>query len=295
VLTFADRALGCILGGAIGDAWGGPFEGMPGPQHFEIPARGKLSDDTGLTLATCESIIEMGHVDPENVAEHFVRWYSTGRIHGLGSSTKKAMRDLELGAHWGISGARGEFAAGNGAAMRIAPLAFVLDPHNPEHRKVIRDVCRITHNKDEAYSGALAVILAIRAVLTEKWSADRSFLSAAFEALPDSNVRDRIFQLMPLRETPFDIARRFGASGFVADSVPLALYCAQSIASDPLPDVLGRAIEAGGDTDTIGSITGQIAGTVTVAPAEFVAPIENKHDLLRIAREFARFVSTTAV
>lgn len=123
-----NQVLGCLLGGALGDAWGGPYEGAAGPVAFEIPSRPALSDDTQLTLATCQSIIELGCVNPENLASHFLRWFRAGRLRGMGSSTLKAMRDLAAGTHWALAGARGEYAAGNGAAMRIAPLAFLLNP-----------------------------------------------------------------------------------------------------------------------------------------------------------------------
>ena len=52
--------MSCILGGALGDAWGGPWEGSPTRVAFQIPERSSVSDDTELTLATCESIIENG-------------------------------------------------------------------------------------------------------------------------------------------------------------------------------------------------------------------------------------------
>jgi hypothetical protein len=65
-----DQILGCLLGGALGDAWGGPWEGRVGPSHFKVPSQSKASDDTQLTLATCESIIERGCVDPESLASH---------------------------------------------------------------------------------------------------------------------------------------------------------------------------------------------------------------------------------
>ena len=144
--------LGCLIGGAIGDVVGG------------VPERGDLSvsDDTQLTLATCEAIADLGRVEPGEVAAAFVRWFRARAITGVGSSTLKALRDLEAGAHWALSGARGERAAGNGAAMRIAPLAFLLDPADPGQRVIVRDVCRITHPSDEAYLGALAVMIALR-------------------------------------------------------------------------------------------------------------------------------------
>ena len=178
------RLVGCLLGGAMGDTWGGPWEGKPGPISFHVPERPVLSDDTEFTLATCEAIIESGSVEPATLAAHFVRWFRAGRIHGMGSSTLKAVRDLVAGTHWALAGARGEYAAGSGAAMRIAPLAFLLDPVNPDHRVVIRDVSRITHHSEEAYVGSLAVLLAIHSILVGAWSPQGTFLALTLDNLP---------------------------------------------------------------------------------------------------------------
>ena len=289
-----DQVTGCLLGGALGDAWGRPWEGSAGLIHFEVPTRSSVSDDTQLTLATCESIIENGRVDPECLASHFLTWFLKGRIFGIGASTLKSMRDLAAGTHWALAGSRGEYAAGNGAAMRIAPLAFLLDPSDLQHRTIIRDVCRITHHNDEAYVGALAVVLAIQSVLEGKWSHQNSFLRGVLDSLPDSAVRDRIEMLIPLQISPSELACRFGASGYVVDTVPLALYCAQFIAEAPLPAVLARTISAGGDTDTIASITGQISGTVVCAAgvsSDLFSSVQDSQDVFRIVQQFADFVS----
>jgi ADP-ribosylglycohydrolase len=292
--TLKDRVCGCLLAGALGDAWGGSYEGAHGPLQFGIPEHSHLSDDTQLTLATCESIFDLSRVAPANIAAHFLRWFSTGRLSGLGSSTLKALRDLRAGTHWALAGAQGEYSAGNGAAMRIAPLAFLLDPHLPGDRSLIRDVCRITHHNDEAYIGALAVILAIQAVLSGTWSGDHTFLDSVVNKLPDSSVRDRAEQLLPLHISPIDVAGQFGASGYVVDTVPLALYCAQNIANHSIESVLTSAIACGGDTDTIASITGQIAGTVAGASAiraDHMEHIEGRQQIADITEKFAEFVS----
>lgn len=282
--------VGCLLGGALGDVWGRPWEGVAGPLQFQIPVRPVVSDDTSFTLATCESIMESCGVEPGNVASRLLRWFQAGRVRGVGSSTLKAMRDLAAGANWALAGARGEFAAGNGAAMRIAPLAFVLDPTNSEDHLTILDVCRITHHNDEAYIGALAVVLAIRSVLTRAWHHNESFLAGAADHLPDSAVRDRIQELLPLRLPSSKVGRRFGATGHVIDTVPLALHCAQSIACKTLEVVLARAISIGGVTDTIASIAGQVAGAVVGSkgvPHELVSAVEGSDEVIPVADEFA--------
>lgn len=292
--TSGNKVLGCLLGGALGDAWGGLSEGRPGPIDFRLPARSWVSDDTQFTLATCESIIEHRDIHVEHLASHFAETFRAGRFTGMGASTLKSMRDLSAGVHWALAGNRGEFAAGNCAAMRVAPLAFFLAPDNPADRSVLRDVCRITHHNDEAYVGALAVVSAIWSVLDGAWSRDNTFLRGVADSLPDSAVRDRIRQLVPLKLSPPEIAAQFGASGWVVDTVPLALYCAQYVAEQPFTDVIIRAIEAGGDTDTIASITGQIAGTVAETAydcSNLFATIDGGNEIIRTAERFAEFVS----
>lgn len=294
----SDRARGCILAGAIGDAMGGPFEGQLGPLEFRESDCWSISDDSQLTLATCESIIQAGEVSPEHIAGRFLQWYRARRITGMGSSTLKALRDLDAGAHWALAGARGEMSAGNGAAMRIAPLAFYLDPAVAEDRQVIRDVCRITHHNEEAYAGALAIVAAIRS-LAFRDSSPETLLKIVIENLPDSRVRDRVMELTRLPDVlpVTEVAARFGSSGYVVESVPLALYAARAIVRSPLCSVLRAIIEAGGDTDTIASIAGQIAGTwigASQISREVIEQLPKTSDIERIADEFARTMETAA-
>src|SRR6185436_13089038 len=146
----------------------------------------------------------------------------------------KALRDLEAGSHWALSGARGERAAGNGAAMRIAPLALVLDPDQPAQRQTLRDVCRITHHNDEAWAGALAVTCAVRFAIRPGYDF-AALLTDVADRLPDSRVRDRLRALSALDGsiTPRQAGERWGRSGFVAESVPLALLAAREIGHLP--------------------------------------------------------------
>jgi ADP-ribosylglycohydrolase len=290
-----NRIQGCIVGGAIGDALGGPYEGQPGPVVLEPGAPWYLSDDTQLTLATCEAVSASAAIAPAAIAEHFVRWYRQGRITGVGASTRKALQDLAAGAHWALSGRNGERGAGNGAAMRIAPLAFCLDPRQSEQRTILRDVCRITHHNDEAYVGAVAVVLAIRAIAFEQWQPGELLLRRITEELPDTTVRERLLAISEVKPgTPLvEVGRTFGCSGYVAESVPLAIYAAQQIGPGTLGQLLRDVVQIGGDTDTNAAIAGQIAGAwcgLNCLPANLVRELPEIGDVVAIADDFAATV-----
>jgi ADP-ribosylglycohydrolase len=257
-----------------------------------LPPNSSVSDDTQLTLATCESIVETGGVHPQHIAETFAKWFAACRFSGLGSSTLKALRDLSSGVHWALSGNRGEYAAGNGAAMRIAPLAFLLDPFNPHDRTVIRDVCRITHHNDEAYAGALAVVAALRSIMADPSAEQINLLAAAADSLPDSAVRDRIRELQPLSLPPAEVAAQFGTSGWVVHTVPLALYCAQHC-SDFMIFTMARVAQFGGDTDTIASITAQLRGAKVGIPScipGVFSDVIQGHTIVDTVNRFAHFL-----
>lgn len=197
-----------------------------------------------------------GIVDPEAIAARFAAWHVEGRITGTGASTLKALRELAAGGHWALVGRKGEYAAGNGAAMRAAPLAFVLDPMDAEARRQIRDVSRITHHSDEAYAGALAVVVAVRLAVSGCWC-DPGSLEAVARQLPDSVVRDRILEIgerdLGIREA----AEKLGSSGYVAESVPLALLGESMVEELGFEAMVVALVSSGGDTDTVVSIAGQ--------------------------------------
>lgn len=298
-MSLHTHILGCLLGGAIGDMLGGPHEHSSGSSIL-TPSRHRhrfISDDTQLTLATCEAIVEEQLISPAHIAKKFVSYFQRGQLTGLGASTLKALRDLSAGAHWALAGRRGERAAGNGAAMRIAPLAFCLDSERPDSRTRIRDVCRITHHNEEAYVGALAVVVAIRLAILLPQFPGRSLLTLTAASLPDdTGIKERVLALAALdADTPIgEVAQRFGASGYVIESVPLALYAAQHTKQRGLVPVLEQLIAAGGDTDTNAAIAGQIAGAwlgLEAIPQALIQQLPNSEGILATSQAFADWVS----
>ena len=86
-----------------------------------------------------------------------------------------------------------------------------------------------------------------------------------------------------------EVGSQFGSSGYVVDSVPLALYAARSIDRVPFDLLLRNIIEAGGDTDTIASMTGQIAGAWLGAP-QSLGSFSNADEIEKTVNEFAATV-----
>lgn len=292
------RLYGCLIGGAIGDAVGSYYEGQANINSVEFDVMNGITDDTQLTLATCESIIDSKHVSAESIAKKMLEWYNRGKLSGLGSSTLKALRDLQVGAHWALSGRSGEYAAGNGAAMRIAPLAFFVNIATD--KTVVRDVCNITHKNDEAYVGCLAILHAINFVISDRWRSGQSLLDLIIPELPDTSVRDNLLKLqkVPLL-TITEAAQLIGTSGHVVESVPFSIFAAQRIREHQFEDILSEIVLCGGDTDTNASLAGNIMGA-EIGLAGFSAKamtafkkIKECDHILQVGNELAKILNTS--
>ena len=260
-----DSFKGSMLLGAIGDAWGSAYENIEPedektyqlyPQKLSKKTW-RFTDDTILTLATCEAILEDKTLHPKTFIKYALKYYKQQKIVGVGASTLKALEELSFGGHWSQVGRQGEYAAGNGAAMRIAPLAFF----NHISNERIKEICNITHRNDEAYVGALSVVLAIKAILNNIWSEDISLMRIISNQIPDTKLRDRLLELDKNENASIEEIAKYGTDGYVVNSVPFAIFCAQKIKEQSLETVFKDIISCGGDTDTNCSITGQIMGT----------------------------------
>ena len=264
-MTKAERFEGCIIGGAIGDVFGSGNEHQIQDNDTTFYLHGKpevnepswqITDDTQLTLARIEAIIEDEKLKPETLTKIFIKYFKQKRLVGIGACTLKSLRELQLGGHWSQTEKRGEYAAGNGAAMRITPIAFKEGITNSE----IRDFCIITHNNDEAYIGAKCVIISIREILEGNWDGKTNLLELIISQIPDTRVRDRLIEIKEIES--LEKIGQFGNDGYVVNSVPLAIAAANKVRKIGIEEMHQQLIEIGGDTDTNCSIAGQIAGTL---------------------------------
>lgn len=282
-MILEDRFEACILCGAIGDAWGSSYENEIKIDDSEVyylvkksdkKRNWSITDDTQMTLATCE-ILNKNYFDPDHLINKFIQYYRSRKLIGIGASTLKAILDKEAGIHWSQAGRTGEFAAGNGGAMRIAPFAFFPGIA----RQHIFDACKITHRNDEAFAGALAVYLSIKAILNSGWNGRNNLLDLIIPEMPDTSVKDRLIQINERGpNSSIEEIAEFGTNGYVVNSVPFAIYCSTKILDLGLEEMLRQIINSGGDTDTNASIAGQIAGTLIGTeniPPQLILKLEN--------------------
>ncbi len=285
-MTKQERLQGCIIAGAIGDAWGSAYENAQVKRddatfYLTRPKTAEpnwiFTDDTQMTLVTLAALVENKKLTPDILSSHMVHYFKKGFFTGLGASTLKALQELVVGGHWSQVGRTGEYAAGNGAAMRIAPFAF----WENYSREEIRDFCRITHRNDEAYVGAVAVWLSIQEIINNNWTGNNSLIDLLIPQLPDTRVRDRLIELNSLdaMTTITDVAK-FGVSGYVVDSVPFSIFCASKVQELGLSKMFEEIIACGGDTDTNATIAGQIAGAF-VGRHDIPASLMNKLETVR--------------
>ncbi len=277
-MNSSNRLKGCLIYGAIGDCVGGKYEGTGSNQEIDFDFDWSISDDTQLTLATCEAIYDSEKINPEKVAAQFLHWFNKKKLTGLGASTLKALQELQVGGHWALVGRSGEHAAGNGAAMRIAPLAF----KRKTDRQTIKDICTITHKNDEAYTGALAIYYSITKAINNDWIGSTDLIEKIIDELPDTLVRDRLIELEQLKDcTIIEMAQRYKPTGYVVDSVPISIFAAQKLNQLGIKEIFTDLIKAGGDTNTTCSMTGQIIGAL-IGDKEIPGKWLNKYNNLNI-------------
>jgi poly(ADP-ribose) glycohydrolase ARH3 len=168
-----DRARGALLGTFVGDALGMPFEGVAPaevPERLEmLDARlgpGTYTDDTQMAIALAESLLDRDGVDAQALGRAFVDAHDPRR--GYGSGTTEVLRLVRSGIdpHDAARSAfGGEGSQGNGAAMRIAPVAVCYAHDAAALAQAARASARVTHAHPLAVDAAVAQAAAIAAAL----------------------------------------------------------------------------------------------------------------------------------
>lgn len=263
-----------VYGVAVGDALGSPVQFQDRgtyPQVTEMmycdcfgKEAGTWTDDTSMTLALCDSIREKGRVDVEDIMDKFSSWLSAGRYTQDG-------RAFDIGNTCYAAVKRGKglddfYSNGNGSLMRIVPLAFVESADDG----VIDAVSSLTHAHAISCEACRIYIHIARDLLAGKPVKDAV----------NGNVREVSKTFAPLASIGSRTRESIRSSGFVVDTLEAALWCL--LTTDSFRAAVEAAVNLGEDTDTVGAVTGGLAGILygyDAIPASWISALRKKEML----------------
>ncbi|MFQ5828160.1 MAG: ADP-ribosylglycohydrolase family protein [Candidatus Methylomirabilia bacterium] len=278
----AERMRGILLGTAVGDALGLPAEGISRRRarrlfrgrwrHRFVLGRGMVSDDTDHTVFVAQSLI--AHPDSlarfsRRLAWCFRLWLLTLPA-GIGLATLRSILRLWVGIGPSRSGV---YSAGNGAAMRAAPIGAFFASSGEQMDRYLEACTRITHTDPKALIGARAVAYltgwTIRQELSERPHQDE-FLAVLRSAGAEQDqdwsevlalIRSAQSRQLSVGEFAEALGLQEGVTGYVYHTVPVAAYAWYRHFGD-FEGTLSAVLNCGGDTDTTGAIAGALACAV---------------------------------
>ncbi|MGO4871154.1 MAG: ADP-ribosyl-[dinitrogen reductase] hydrolase [Roseiarcus sp.] len=265
------RALAAFLGFAIGDALGATVEFMTRGEiaaaygvHRHIIgggwlklAPGAVTDDTQMALALGRSLVRRRGFDAQDVCEEFAAWLGGGPPD-VGNTCRRGIRRYIVDGT--TTGAFSEGDAGNGAAMRVAPVALATLGRPDAAIEWTLGQCRITHHHPLSDAASLALVRMVQALISgEGETGARSVAETLIGAQP-------VFAFAPYRGL---------STAFIVDTMQTALHGFFETTS--FSDCLVETVNQGGDADTTGALAGMLAGAaygLTAIPQEWLARLD---------------------
>ena len=266
---------GGLFGLLVGDAVGRPYEfksphQLPTYHDIDIipPANypctyaqvpfGTWTDDGAQALALLDSLIACNGLNLDHFANCLCNWYEKGAytpdgiVFDCGIQTSDALNRILRGVPVSDAAGKDEFSNGNGALMRVLPIALFERKSSKNLIQLAMDQCLPTHGHQRS-----AIACALYCVMAKQLIENRIYIGpdAAAEYLIDYLNTEQKQELETIISSPFRDNPR--GSGYVVDSLWSVHFAMQG---DQFPDVIRRAISLGNDTDTTAAIAGGLAG-----------------------------------
>jgi len=257
-----ERARGCAVGAAVGDALGMPLEfDPPRPESYMVREMGvgrlppgTFTDDTEMALALAESLLWACPVEPEDLARRFVAWYR-GEPYDIGLHTRSVLARVATGTPWDLAveaqQADNPDSAGNGSVMRAWPVALV---HWDDLNELLSDSrlqSRVTHPHPECEAGCAFSNAAIYFLMQ---GAEKP--EAVAEAVRASNMPEAL--QAAIEAAPLRSRSQLANSGWVRHTLESAVWGLMT--TDSFEEAVIQVINLGRDADTAGAVVGALAG-----------------------------------
>lgn len=262
-----DRARGALVGLAVGDALGTTLEfstrdaqlhhtEMTGGGPFRLKP-GVWTDDTSMALALADSLVACRGFDPMDLMQRFLGWYRNGDYSpagycfDIGGTTREALTRYEQ-TGMAFAGNADELSAGNGSVMRLAPVAIYASGDAELCARIAAAQSRTTHGAPQAVDGCVLLADRLRRAIAGE-DRETLLMAQSFDGHPA--VQDIAAGTWQARARG-----AIRASGYVVHTLEAAFWAVASTSS--FEDAVIVAVNLGDDADTVGAVTGQIAGAL---------------------------------
>ncbi len=285
-----DRAVGSVLGLALGDALGAPFEfrraaQIPSPlPAFELPwmglPPGTTTDDTAMARNLIRSLVANGgRLDTADVLARHLAWFATDPPD-VGNLTRHVLlrtRDGDSDAARAYVKERGpEVSAGNGSVMYCAPLGVAYANRAGDLVGAAPALSAVTHWDERCRTACLAVTLTVAALVRGEEPR-----SAVISSVGTVTGREGAEELEELVDTAGRVRPIDGPDqGFVLFTAGVALRTAAM--ASPFDEGLREVVSRGGDTDTNAAVAGALLGAIhgrEGLPGEWLARLADRGEI----------------
>ncbi|TXM95364.1 ADP-ribosylglycohydrolase family protein [Methylobacterium sp. WL116] len=310
-----DRARGALLGLAVGDALGTTLEfsrrdtlphqtEVTGGGPFQL-SPGQWTDDTSMSLALADSLLQAPGFDPADLMARFVAWYRegayscTGACFDIGITTRESLAKFLRTADPYV-GSTDPDTAGNGSLMRLAPVALVT-LHDPgEAERIAEAQSRTTHGAPQAVEACAYFVQLLReAVLGQPdvlrprpWVGidtdglrPRHFISGVDDDLtPLSRTGEAAIHKIAQGSWRGKSRAQIRSSGYVIHTLEAALWAVGTTTT--FEEAVTLAVNLGDDADTVGAVTGQLAGALygaSAIPERWLHPLAWRERISQLA------------
>ncbi len=298
-----------LYGFIIGDAFGAycefaprerllekPVTDMLGYGTFDVP-EGSWTDDTSMTLATIDSIINKKKIDPFDIMTNFYFWVkegrftSTGNAFGIGRTTLKAISTFSKTMDLSLCGQNLITDNGNGSLMRMLPIVyycFYKKVKAEEIYTIVRDVSSLTHSNEISIMGCYIYVRFLLNILNgkDKNDAYRSLRRYNYGKYFKQETIDLYKRIIKEDITDYKVSD-ISSTGYVVDTLEAVMYVVMN--STKFSDAIIGATNLGDDTDTIAAIAGSIAGVIygyDSFPVKWIFKLQRQEYLNNICEAF---------